>query len=295
MLNRLIAAFIQRPLLLVLGLLLILVAGIQGWQRMPVDLLPSLDVPVVNIITHLPGASPQDVDLLVTRPIESAMQRIRGVHRVASTSAQGISHISIQFDWGTRINDARQLVQARLGQVSATLPQGVVPRLEQIGTTLQEVAGYTITSPASPVALLYAVRYHLIPRLRQIEGVSRVDVLGGEQRAYVVHIRPEALMRLKLRLSDIVTALADANRVDVAGFTHDGGREWLVRSDGRIRSLDDLRHIAIRLPSMHRPVLLGEIRNTTVFMETGLRQWLCWCASSLAPARWMWCERWMPN
>ncbi len=261
MLNRLIRAFIRRPLLLVLGLLLILVAGIQGWQRMPVDLLPSLDVPVVNIITHLPGASPQDVDLLVTRPIESAMQRIRGVHRVASTSAQGISHISIQFDWGTGINDARQLVQARLGQVSATLPQGVVPRLEQIGTTLQEVAGYTITSPASPVALLYAVRYRLIPRLKQIEGVSRIDVLGGEQRAYVVHIRPEALMRLKLRLSDIVTALADANRVDVAGFTHDGGREWLVRADGRIRSLDDLRHIAIRLPSMNRPVLLGEIAD----------------------------------
>ena len=114
MLGKLISTFIERPLLLALGLILILVAGIQGWQRMSVDLLPNLDVPVVNIIIHLPGAAPQDMELLVTRPIESAMQGINGVHRVASTSAQGISQVSIQFNWGTKVNDARQLVQARL-------------------------------------------------------------------------------------------------------------------------------------------------------------------------------------
>ena len=261
MLARLISVFIQRPLLLALGVVLILVAGLQGWQRMSVDLLPNLDVPVVNIITHLPGASPQDVELLITRPIESAMQGIGGVHRVASTSAQGISHISIQFDWGTKINDARQLVQARLALLASTLPQGVAPRLEQIGTTLQEVAGYTITSASDPVALLNAVRYRLMPRLTQLEGVSFVDVLGGEQRAFIVRIRPEVMMRLHLRLSDIASALAASNQVDVAGFAQDGGREWLVRTDGRILSLDDLRRVAIQLPSSSRPMLLGEIAD----------------------------------
>ena len=261
MLSKLISAFIQRPLLLALGLILILVAGIQGWQRMSVDLLPNLDVPVVNIITHLPGASPQDVELLLTRPIESAMQGISGVHRVASTSAQGISHISVQFDWGTKISDARQLVQARLGLLSSTLPQGVAPRLEQIGTTLQEVAGYTLTSPSDPVALLNAARYRLLPRLTQVQGVSFVDVLGGEQRAFIVRIRPAALMRLHLRLSDVASALAATNQVNVAGFAQDGGREWLVRTDGRILNLDSLRRTAIRLPSSARPILLGEIAD----------------------------------
>ena len=82
---------------------MIVVAGVQGWQRMSVDLLPDLDVPVVNIITHLPGASPQDVDLLLSRPIESATRGINGVYRVASTSAQGISQVSVQFDWGTSV------------------------------------------------------------------------------------------------------------------------------------------------------------------------------------------------
>jgi len=261
MLSRLISVFIQRPLLLAPGLVLVLVAGIQGWQRMSVDLLPTLDVPVVNIITHLPGASPEDVESLLTRPIESAMQGISGVHRVASTSAQGISRITIQFDWGTRINDARQLVQARLGLLTSTLPQGVAPRLEQIGTTLQEVAGYAITSASDPVALLNAVRYRLRPRLTRVQGVSFVDVLGGEQRAFIIRIRSEALMRLHLRLSDITSALAASNQVNVAGFARSGGREWLVRTDARILSLDDLRRAALRLPSFSRPILLGEIAD----------------------------------
>jgi len=261
LLGRLISTFIQRPLLLALGLVLILVAGIQGWQRMSVDLLPNLDVPVVNVISHLPGASPQDVELLITRPVESAMRGISGVHRVASTSAQGISHISIQFDWGTSINDARQLVQARLGLLASTLPHGVVPRLEQIGTTLQEVADYTITAPSDPVELANAIRYRLIPRLTQIEGVSFIDMLGDEQRAFIVQIRPEALMRLHLRLTDIASALTATNHVNVAGFARDGGREWLVRSDGRILSLGDLRRVAIHLPTSSRPVLLGEIAD----------------------------------
>jgi len=259
MLSRIIHTFIQRPLLLALGLIVIVVAGVQGWQRMSVDLLPDLDVPVVNIITHLPGTSPQDVELLLSRPLESAMQGMSGVHRVASTSAQGISQISVQFDWGTSVNDARQLVQARLGQLSATLPQGVSPRLEQIGTTLQEVAGYTITSGADPVTLLNAVRNHVLPRLTQVPGVSRIDLLGGEQRTFVVHLKPEALMQLHLRLSDIVGALKSTNQVDVAGFAADGGREWVVRSDDRIRSLDDLRHVSINMPTLSRPLLLQDI------------------------------------
>jgi len=261
MLERMIALFIKRPLLLALGLILVLVAGIQGWQRMAVDLLPDLDVPVVNIITHLPGASPQDTELLLTRPIEAVMQGINGVHRVASTSAQGISHISVQFDWGTRVNEARQLVQARLGLLSASLPQGVSPRLEQIGTTLQEVAGYTITSPSDPVALLNAVRYRLMPRITQMKGVSFVDLLGGEQRAFVVRIKPEALMRLHLRLSDVTAALKATNRISLSGFASDGGREWLVRTDGRILTLEDLRRVAIQTPSLTRPLLLGEIAS----------------------------------
>jgi len=260
-LRRLIVSFIERPLLLAMGLVLACAAGVQGWQRMAVDLLPNMDVPVVNIISHLPGASPQDVELLVTRPIESAVQGIAGVHRVASTSAQGISRISVQFDWGTSVNEARQLVQARLGLLASSLPSSVSPRLEQIGTTLQEVAGYTIRGGMDPVKLANAVRYRLLPRLTQVDGVSFVDILGDERRAFVVKIKPEALMRLHLKLSDIVAAIQSSNTVNIAGFAQAGGREWLVRSDGRILSLKDLKNLSLRPPSAVRPILLGEIAD----------------------------------
>ncbi|MDQ6950869.1 MAG: efflux RND transporter permease subunit [Mariprofundales bacterium] len=252
---------IQRPLILLLGLVIIIAAGIQGWYRMPVDLLPQLDVPVVNIITHLPGASPQDVDFLVSRPIASRMRGMASVHRVASTSAQGISQISIQFDWGTPVQDARQLVQARLSQLVAVLPQGVTPHLESIGTTLQEVAGYVITGSSDPVQLTNAVRYQLLPRLTNVDGVSLVNILGGEQRAFIASIKPEALMRLHLRLPDIASALARANKVEVSGFSTQGGREWLVRADGRAVTLHDLGKIVVGTTPLGRPVLLAEIAD----------------------------------
>jgi len=261
MLARLLRSLIQRPLILLLGLVMVIAAGIQGWQRMPMDLLPRLDVPVVNIITHLPGASPQDVELLLSRPIEAQMHGIAGVHRVASTSAPGISQISIQFDWGTSVQDARQLVQARLSQVAPLLPQSVSPRLENIGTTLQEVAGYVITGDSAPAQLTTAIRYQLLPRLTNVDGVSFVDILGGEQRAFIASVKPEALMRLHLRLDDIANALALANRVEIAGFAEQGGREWLVRADGRAITLDDLGKMAVGTTTSGRPVLLAEIAD----------------------------------
>lgn len=264
MLEYLLRTLIQRPLLLLLGLVIVVAAGIQGWQRMPVDLLPSLDVPVVNVITHLPGSSPQDMELLISRPIETQMRGIAGAHRVLSTSASGISQISIQFDWGTSVQDARQLVQARLSQLIPLLPQGVTPRLESIGTTLQEVAGYVITGDSAPAQLTTAVRYQLLPRLANVDGVSFVDILGGEQQAFIASIKPEALMRLHLRLDDIAKALALANRVEIAGFAAQGGREWQIRSDGRAITLDELGKMAVGTTSAGRPVLLAEVAELRV-------------------------------
>lgn len=259
MLAHILHSLIQRPLLLLIALVIIIAAGLQGWQRMPVDLLPKLDVPVINIITHLPGASPQDIDTLISRPIEAQMQGVIGLHRIASTSAQGISQVSIQFDWGSSVQNARQLVQARLSQLTTILPQGVRPRLESIGSTLQEVAGYIITSPSDPIALTHTVRYQILPRLSHVKGVSFAEILGGEQRAFVVSLKPEALIQQQLQLNDISKALALANHVEVAGFSDQGGREWLVRTDGRAVDLDDLAKMVVGTNQLGRPILLSEI------------------------------------
>lgn len=140
--RKILQLLITNTTLVVLLVAAILWGGIYALLHLPVGLFPGLDVPVVNVITHYPGAASGDMELLITRPIEDGIRSIPGVQRVSSTSVEGTSQITAEFAWGTRLLDARQQVQAGLSSVQANLPSGVTPRLENIGTTLQEVAGY---------------------------------------------------------------------------------------------------------------------------------------------------------
>ncbi len=241
--------------------LVVALAGIMGvyalWH-MPVDLFPGLEVPVINIITHYPGAAPEDMEMLVSRPIEDEMRTIPDVKRVASTSVQGLSQVTIEFSWGTAVRDARQLVQARLARLKNTLPAGVNPRLENIGTTLQEVCGYLVYGAGDPVALGNKVRHDIAGRLMSIPGVSSVDVMGGDRRAFYVELRPEALARLHVSLTEIMAILRNHNVNAVAGFIGRSGREYLVRGDARLKTIEDLRSLPV-LKDGERSVLLGSI------------------------------------
>jgi len=236
---------IGNPLTAVFFAVILGIGGLFSFTHMPVDLFPKLSVPVVNIISHIPAASPEDMEFLVTRPIENEMRNIPGVKRVASTSMEGISRVTVQFGWGTTIRDARQLVQARLARLAGILPRGAVPRLENIGTTLQEVCGYVIFGAGSPVILRNMVRYNLAGRLMGVEGVSSVEVLGGDRRAFYVVIRPERLKSLHITLKKVVSALRNHNKVSVAGFINRSGREVLIRGEARIKKLSDLRALPI--------------------------------------------------
>ncbi len=251
---------IGNPLLVFFMVIVLGIGGIFSFMRLPVDLFPKLSVPVVNIISHLPAASPEDMDLLVTRPIGDEMRSIPGVKRVASTSVEGLSRVTVQFGWGTTIRDARQLVQARLARLSGTLPQGAAPRLENIGTTLQEVCGYVIFGAGNPVTLRNRVQYDLAGELMGIKGVSSVEVLGGDRRAFDVILRPEKLKALHLSLEKIISALKTRPGVSVAGFINRSAREYLIRGDARVRGLSDIRAIPIT-GSGEQTVLLGEIAD----------------------------------
>ncbi|NOZ70501.1 MAG: efflux RND transporter permease subunit [Chloroflexi bacterium] len=233
-------------------------AGIYSVRHMSVDLFPNLDIPVVNIITHYAGASPEDMERLVSRPIENEIRSIPGVKRVASTSVQGISQVTAEFNWGTTIRDARQLVQARLARLGGRLPASLTPRLENIGTTLQEVCGYVIYGGGDMVTLRNIARHDLASRLMGIDGVSSVEVLGGDQRAFYVEIKPEVLIRLHLTVDDIVSILKHHNISAVTGYLDQSGREYLIRGDARLKTIEDIRALPVRNDGT-RPVLLGDV------------------------------------
>ncbi|RME43085.1 MAG: efflux RND transporter permease subunit [Deltaproteobacteria bacterium] len=246
------------PIATALALVLLAFLGLFSYRHMPVDLFPDLEVPVINIITHYPGAAPEDMEMLVSRPIEDEMRAILGVKRVTSTSVQGRSQVTVEFTWGTTVRDARQLVQARMARLRSTLPAGVVPRLENIGTTLQEVSAYVFYGGGNPVTLRNTVRHDIAGRLMGVPGVSSVDVLGGERRAFWITLRPEVLARLHLSIPDVVATLKAHDVSTVAGFVQESGREYLVRGDARFKSISDIRSVPL-VKEGERSVLLGMI------------------------------------
>jgi len=251
---------VNNPIATVLMVVFMALAGVYSARHMSVDLFPNLDIPVVNIITHYAGASPEDMELLVSRPIENEVRSIPGVKRVASTSVQGISQVTVEFNWGTTIRDARQLVQARLARLGGILPASLTPRLENIGTTLQEVCGYVIYGGGDMVTLRNIVRHDLGGRLMSVDGVSSVEVLGGDQRAFYVVIEPEMLIRLHLTVDDIVSTLKLHNMSAVTGYLDQSGREYLIRGDARLKTIEDIRALPVRNDGT-KPVLLGDVAD----------------------------------
>ncbi len=260
--KRFLSFVIDNPLVMAFVVIVITLTGLYAAIHMPVDLFPNLDIPVVNIITHYTGASPEDMELLITRPVEDEVRGIQGVKRVASTSVQGISQVTVEFTWGTSIREVRQLIQARLARVRSILPAEVVPRIENIGTTLQDVVGYVVYGGQDLIALRNNVRYNLASRLMAIDGVSYVEVLGGDQRAFIVKIQPEKLISLHLTVDDIRNTIKQNNMTVVAGYLDRSSQEYLIRGDARLRTLNDIRSLPI-IAKADRSVLLGSIASVS--------------------------------
>ena len=249
---------IANPIAVILLVVVAAWGGVFALMHLPVGLFPGLDVPVVNIISHYPGTASEDMELLITRPIEDRIRTIPEVRRVSSTSVEGISQITAEFEWGTRLTDARQLVQSELSSVQSGLPLGLKPRLENIGTTLQEVAGYVVYGAGDPVDLRTTVQMDLASRLMGVEGVSRVEILGGDKPAFIVQLRPDALSHEHLTISDVTAALAKYNQVAAADFITRGAREYLIHGDSRLQTIEDV----LAVPVVHdgvKSVLLNDI------------------------------------
>jgi CzcA family heavy metal efflux pump len=243
--RKLLQLTIANPIAVILLVTIAAWGGAFALLHLPVGLFPGLDVPVVNIISHYPGAAAGDIEQLITRPIEERIRTIRGIRRVSSTSIEGISQVTAEFDRAIRLTDARQLVQSELSSAQRNLPAGVSPRLENIGTTLQEVASYVVYGGGSPIDLRMVVQTDLASRLMDVDGVSRVDVLGGDEPAFIVKIRPEALAREHLTVGEVRAALVRNNQVAVADFIDRGAREYLIRGDSRLRTIEDVLAVPV--------------------------------------------------
>ncbi|SNY43726.1 cobalt-zinc-cadmium resistance protein CzcA [Arsukibacterium tuosuense] len=252
----LILQFALKRRYLVLGLtLLLIIAGVYNAQRLPMDAVPDITNVQVQINTAAPGYSPLEAEQRLTVIIENAMAGLPRLQYSRSLSRYGMSQVTVVFNDGTDIYWARQQVSERLQAVRAKLPADTNPTLGPVATGLGEIFMYTVS--AKPEALkddgtaynaedLRTLQDWLIkPQLVNVKGVTEVNTIGGYQRQYQVAPDPARLLAFKLTLDDIATALHRNNSNVGAGYIEQRGEQWLVRSPGQLRNLDDINSLIV--------------------------------------------------
>ncbi|HUP45904.1 MAG TPA: efflux RND transporter permease subunit, partial [Thermoanaerobaculia bacterium] len=259
-LERLIRFSLRHRWFIVAGVTLLTVIGSIWIGGLPVDIFPDLSAPTVTIITEAAGMAPEEIELLVTFPVESAVNGSPGVRRLRSVSADGISVIWVEFNWGTDIYQARQIVTERLGRVD--LPEQVDrPELGPISSIMGEITFIAMTSDSVPPMELRRLAETFVRRnLLSISGISQVVALGGEIRQLQVMVRPAVLAQHNISLSEVLDALAVASRSPAAGFHVEAGQEYLVRGLGRARSPEDIAATVVAV-SGGIPVRIGQLAD----------------------------------
>ncbi|KMO22836.1 efflux RND transporter permease subunit [Methylobacterium indicum] len=253
-----------RNRLLVLALAAVLVLyGAFTATKLPVDVFPDLNKPTVTIMTEAEGYAPQEVEQLVTYPIETRMNGLPGVTRVRSVSGVGLSITYVEFDWGTDIYRNRQQVAERLSLVQDQLPRGVTPVMGPISSIMGQILLVAVTSEtASPMQVREVADFTIRPRLLTIPGVAQVIPIGGEVRQFRVSPNPAAMRSLEVTNAQLETALAQFGTNAGGGFTDQHSREYLIRNIGRTMSLDDLRNLVVATVA-NTPVHLRQVAEVS--------------------------------
>ena len=240
MLNKIIHFSLGNRLSVLILSLLVLISGIVVLLRTEVDIFPDLNAPTVVVMTEAKGLAPEEVEKLVTFPIETAVNGSTGVRRVRSSSATGFSVVSVEFDWDTDIYTARQIVSEKLSTVAETLPPGVeTPVLGPQSSILGEIMIIGLTADTTSLLDLRTMADRVIrPRLLSLGGVSQVAVIGGDVREYQVHISPEKMKHYGVTLQEVLDACENINANAAGGVIYEYGNEYLIKGDVNTSSVD---------------------------------------------------------
>jgi heavy metal efflux system protein len=263
MLDRLIRFALRQRLVVLGGVLAIIGAGALALQRVPFDAFPDLTGTRVEVIAPAPGMSPDDVENLVTYPLESVLMGIPRAEGVRSVSKAGLSIIIVSFPDAVDVYFARQLVQQRLGDVASALPEGVEAGLGPITTPMGELYQYTLHSDSLSLTELKTLHDYVVrPRLRTVPGVSEVNSWGGFTERIEVEVDVAALASRGLTLADVHSALDAGNRLFGAAYVETGGERYAVR--GLMRAEDAEALASLTMPSAGRGIVrLGEVATVT--------------------------------
>ena len=256
---------INRRWLVVIATIIVSLWTLYIIPQMSLDVFPSFAPPQVEIQTEAPGLAPEEIESLVTLPIESAINGTPGVTAVRSSSAVGLSAVKVIFDWGTEIYQARQLITERLQQAQSKLPAGVeTPQISPTTSPVGLVITYAFTSETTPLMeVRRLVDWQVTNRLLAVTGVAQVVAYGGEERQYQVLVEPAKLKAFNVSLQQVAEAAAAANVNAPGGYLITPDRETLIRGVGRIESLEDLQQSAIA-SRQGTPVRIADVADVKI-------------------------------
>ena len=262
MLNAIIKfALTQRLLTIAVAIFLL---GYGSWQalQMDIDVFPDLNRPRVVIMTEAPGLAPEEVETLITFPLETAMNGANGVQAVRSSSGIGISVVYVEFDWGTDIYTDRQIVMERLQLVQDRMPQGVKPTLAPISSIMGQIlmlAMWSEDEKTDPIELRTTADWVVRQRILTIPGVSQVFTMGGGRKQFQVLVDPDEMIRFGVTLHEVKQAVVGSNENATGGYLDEQGpNELLVRALGRIQDIEDLQKVVVGVRD-GRPIALAQI------------------------------------
>ncbi len=268
MFNALLNFSLRQRLLVLITALLLLLAGVYYGQRLPVDVFPDLNRPTVTIMTESTGMAPEEIETLISIPIESALNGLPGVTRVRSVSGVGLSVIYVEFAWDTDIYRNRQMVAERLTTITQQLPPAAHTQMAPIASIMGEILLISLASDGADMMKVRDIaEYQLRPNLLSIPGVAQVIAIGGELREWRVAPDPIKLHATDVELDDLRRALQKFGQNTSGGFLDSDGSEFLIRHQGRSRQIDDLRDLVIAHKDEH-PIRLSQVADVSETART---------------------------
>ncbi len=265
MLNKIIEFSLHNRLLVAIISALILVLGIYSVSKMEVDVFPDLNAPTVVVLTEAAGMAPEEVERLVTYPIETSVNGATGVRRVRSSSTTGFSVVWVEFDWGTDLYLARQITSERLVQLGEVLPEGVgTPTMAPQSSILGEMMIIGLTADSTSLRDIRTIAdWTIRPRLLSISGVAQATVIGGEIKEYRIAVDPARMKHYGVTLDEVLAASRNMNNNANGGIIYEYGNEYIVRGDITTTSTEEIG-LAVVKRIDGKPIVLADVADVVI-------------------------------
>ena len=275
MLNKIIKFSLTNRLAILCLSVLLMMGGIYVANRMDVDVFPDLNAPTVVVMTEAKGMAPEEVERLVTFPIETAVNGAPDVRRVRSSSTTGFSVVWVEFDWGTDVYRARQIVTEKTAGVKETLPEVAgTPTLGPQSSILGELMFVALTSDSTSLQQLRTLAdWTIRPRLMAERGVAQVSVIGGDVKEYQILLSPSRMRYHDVGLDEVMAAVRGMNQNAAGGSLYEHGNEYIIRGLLSTSCIDDLSQAVVKTSAKGEPVLLSQIADVKVGNRSPLTGW----------------------